>query len=259
MLTTVSSTVSASQPLTGWPVLSSLNFDALERLLEVIAASVHCPFGVKHVLYRPRGWAESWVGDTPAGGTWTWTYERSANGLGRSEVAPKSIHLTFADTERRLHALLNGRHELQVAARRLLLATCRQDPLDAVVDSCIGIEALVGDPSPNEVTHKLALRSAALLSAVDLADARVIFSTVKRLYGHRSKIVHGKLKPNDSNMIDVAGEQLAADSVANALLGLLLQAVLDNPTLSDQISNDELILSRLSERGEPPTAPDRQR
>ncbi|MBB3749864.1 hypothetical protein FHT44_002325 [Mycolicibacterium sp. BK634] len=238
----------AFQPLSGWLVASGIDFAPLERLLEVLAVSVHRPFGVKHVMYRPRGWAETFVGGVPAGGTWTWTYDRLAHGPGGSEQFVDATRVLLAETERRLGVLSTSRHEIQLAARRLLAAVCRPDPVDAVLDGCIGIEALVGDTAANEITYKLAIRSAAVLRAANLADAEIVFPTVKRLYSRRSQIVHGKLKPNDDNTIKALGGTFTADSVAAVLLGLLLQAVLDEPDLGNRVASDDLLLTLLDRR-----------
>lgn len=233
------------QPVSGWLIPSDLAFDELDRVLEVAAVSTHRPFGTKHVLYRPNGWAENWTGHLPAGGSWTWTVDRLANGIDQFGVAAEPAVLPEEMFVRRFRNLSHGSHELHLAARRLLGALLRHDPIDAVIDACIGIEALVGDSSPNEITYKLAIRSAALLAQAGYEDTVGIFNSVKSLYARRSKIVHGKLKPGDENSVKALGGRFSANSVGTVLLSALLAVVLDDPSLTERVSNDDLVLSQL--------------
>lgn len=221
-----------------------LNFAGLDQLLQVCAISA-VTFGTKHVLYRPNNWAEWWIAGLPSAGRWSWTYERSSCRLkdlatrGNAETLPQAL------TQCRFTTLAGAPHEVQLAARRLLSAACRPDPIDAVVDACIGIEALVGDAESNEITYKLALRTSAVLAHALGADPKLFFTTVKNLYVRRSKIVHGKLKAKDNNTVKAFGDTFSANAIGSVVLSALLGAVLDKPELIGRIANDDLVLSLL--------------
>ena len=233
------------QPLAGWLIPSGLTFEELDRVLEIAAISAVGPFGTKHVLYRPNGWSDGWTGTLPPGGSWTWTVDRMVGGLSESSPIAEPTTLVQGVFSKRFRTLSDGPHELHLAASRLLGASLRIDPIDAVIDACIGIEALVGDSSPNDITYKLAIRSAALLAQTGYEDTAEIFNSVKSLYARRSKIVHGKLKPQDKNAVKALGGRFSANSVGTVLLSALLAVVLDNPQLVDRISNDDLVLTLL--------------
>lgn len=232
-------------PVSGFADPKGLNFAGLDQLLQVAAISA-VTFGIKHVLYRPNNWAEWWIAGLPSAGRWSWTYERSAGRLKDMATRGNAKALSQNETQRRFATLADAPHEAQLAARRLLSAACRPDPIDAVVDACIGIEALVGDTESNEITYKLALRTSAVLAHAFGADPKLFFATVKNLYVRRSKIVHGKLKAKDNNTVKAFGDTFSANAIGSVVLSALLGAVLDKPELFGRIANDDLVLSLLS-------------
>ncbi|NEK86585.1 hypothetical protein GCU60_12590 [Blastococcus saxobsidens] len=235
-------------PVSGFADPTGLNLAGLDQLLQVGAISA-VNFGIKHVLYRPNNWAEWWIAGLPAAGRWSWTHERSSTRLKDLATRSRTEPLSQDQTQRRYATLAGAPHEIQLAARRLLSAACRSDPIDAVVDACIGIEALVGDSESNEITYKLALRTSAVLAYALGADPKLFFTTVKNLYARRSKIVHGKLKANDNNTVKAFGETFSANAIGSVVLSALLGAVLDKPELIGRIANDDLVLSLISGQG----------
>jgi len=240
-------------PVAGWLTPTAWSFDPVDRLLEVLATSTDHDFGVKHVLYRHDGWSDGWSANGLAGGAWPWTHDRRTSDLRRSGAPSEPALLDQAVVQRRVVQLVSGRHEPRLAARRLLGALCRDDDIDAVIDVCIGIEALVGDSSPQEITYKLALRSAAVLAQNGYPHTKTWFGVVKNLYARRSSIVHGKTKADDRNTIKALGGQYTAHSIGTFVLNRLLSTVLDKPELGVRASNDDLVLALISQP-EPPDA-----
>lgn len=238
-------------PVAGWLNPTEWSFEPIDRLLEVLAASSDHPFGVKHVLYRHNDWSDAWVAGSRAGGAWTWTHDRRTKDLRRSGPPDEPSLLEQAVVQRRVSQLVAGRHEPRLAARRLLGSLCRDDDIDAVIDVCIGIEALVGDSSPSEITHKIALRTAAILAQNGYPHTKTWFTTVKSLYSRRSSIVHGKTKADDLNTIKALGGQYTAHSIGTFVLNRLLSTLLDKPELGIRASNDELILTLISQPESP--------
>lgn len=85
---------------------------------------------------------------------------------------------------------------LAIAARRINDCYLRDRDDDAILDGVIAFETLLSDGDHHELTHKLALRVAALLKLPSSPSNPPVdgFKDVKRIYQYRSKLVHGKLK-----------------------------------------------------------------
>jgi hypothetical protein len=131
----------------------------------------------------------------------------------QNENAPRQlvpVTLTSAGVraaERHLAATGQVRRQLDLAAERLALARRRAGDADRAIDISIALEALLGDTKKFDMTYKLSLRAARLLS--DERDERIkIRNTVKEFYSLRSRIVHGQvpvLKGNEANTIKEVG------------------------------------------------------
>jgi hypothetical protein len=85
---------------------------------------------------------------------------------------------------------------LAIAARRINDCYLRDRHDDAILDAMIAFETLLSDDDHQGLTHKLALRVAALLKLEPHppkppAEA---FREIKLIYDYRSKLVHGKSK-----------------------------------------------------------------
>jgi hypothetical protein len=152
-----------------------------------------------------------------------------------------------------LAALESAPPPLRLGSRRLSMAMLREEEADAVVDVCIGLEAALGDASPSEMTHKLALRTAGAMCAVEgkEADAAQIFNQVKRLYDWRSKIVHGLSDEEKSRArLEATADGVPARAIATGLLRRALGALLHHgEPLHGSLVDTKLILPALA--GEP--------
>lgn len=86
-----------------------------------------------------------------------------------------------------------GNGHFAIAKRRVNDWALRERPDDATIDALIGLESLLSDGQTTELTHKLALRAAALLSCCGSATtaADEIFTEIKKIYAYRSTVVHG--------------------------------------------------------------------
>jgi hypothetical protein len=91
---------------------------------------------------------------------------------------------------------------IEIAIRRTIrAATERNDPLDALIDSVIAWENLVGS-SQGEPTLRISAALAWLLGQ-SRAERDAIQGEIKKLYGLRSKIVHGA----DAPRAEIAAER----------------------------------------------------
>lgn len=138
-------------------------------------------------------------------------------------------------------------HHVRVALRRLSAGILRVEEADSLLDYCIGLEALLGDESTTEVTHKLAMRTAAVLAMAGLeTEPAVIYRAVKRIYAVRSKVVHGKAGSLGKE-IDL-GSGLGTTSATRAALEVLRHAlitVVGATDIWDPAEIDRVILSKM--------------
>jgi hypothetical protein len=133
-----------------------------------------------------------------------------------------------------MFAKLDNNHDtaLAFAVRRFNDADERLRDEDVVFDCFSALEALFAGGSTTEITYRLSLRAAKVLRAT--TEERIeLFKRIKKLYGTRSKIVHGGQVPKD---------RLAADAAAAmALLRAAITAWLDGGGYDGE-QLDELLL-----------------
>src|SRR5260370_42543411 len=90
-----------------------------------------------------------------------------------------------------------GGRRLELVIKRLNSCYMREEQEDAILDATIGLEILLSDGDTQEVTHKLALRLAALSTLVPGCEqqAATVFRNVKKaIYAFRSAVVPGNEK-----------------------------------------------------------------
>jgi hypothetical protein len=104
--------------------------------------------------------------------------------------------------ERYLSLSFNVRPQCDVAIERLNLARRRYSSGNKAIEGSVCLEALLGSDSNQEITYKLRLRAALLLST-DLDERREISNAVKDFYKLRSATVHGaSVQPKDTQKND---------------------------------------------------------
>ena len=130
---------------------------------------------------------------------------------------------------------------VEIALRRLNLSELRVNAEDRLLDTMIGIEALLSEAT-QEMTFKVAMRMAALYKVQPHpAGGFDVLREMKSIYGQRSKVVHGadydleKLleRPNSKvRVVDAAIEHLR----------LALSILLDHPEFLDVSQIDQEVL-----------------
>jgi hypothetical protein len=98
--------------------------------------------------------------------------------------------LLWVDRYLQLHPGI--RSSCDIAIERLNLARRRRSPGNKAIEGAICLEALLGDGSAQELTYKLKLRAALLLTP-KLDERREIVKAVNDFYELRSKTVHGHI------------------------------------------------------------------
>jgi hypothetical protein len=192
--------------------------------------------GYAQLIYWPRGWAYSYTaGLFPLSGTTVRQYPQELDNYGWKK---KFSVLTKADAKligQLYAALLDcGHPQIGIAIKRLNSCFLRDNEEDTIIDACIGLEALLSDGDGNEMTHKLALRFAAL-KRLNNEDVSQIFKDVKEIYAVRSSIVHGSkrsIKKNKMTKEDAARKSV--EFLSDCIKILLQNKDFLNPTEIDR-------------------------
>lgn len=195
--------------------------DEIEEAFQALEIATDQRLGYVQVALRPHDWAYIWLGDLPPIESTT-TPSRLPTELADHGWNREPRHIggdTLAEAPRIFSSLRSTNPRGKLAARRLFQSSLRSIPEDTLLDACIGIEALLGEQH-DELVHRMGLRASVALA--DQMDATLAYEILKKVYGHRSKIVHGT-EPKNS-IINIRGDDWSAKSVAVWLLRLLLQS-----------------------------------
>ena len=142
--------------------------------------------------------------------------------------------------------LSNNNHKsIPIALKRLNSCMLRHDEEDTVLDATIALEVLLSDDGKTEMTHKLALRIAALSKLDDACKEtpKEIFNKVKKIYSYRSGIVHGTKDLTKSRIIRIPNSvELKTVDVAIDILKMVLRVLLCNEQYFDAKKIDEELL-----------------
>jgi hypothetical protein len=222
--------------------------EEIERFFQALRIVTGLETGFAQISIRPNAWAHRWEGKLPAvvSGALGRRYPSWFDDWGWLREPPAPIsNAQVEDVGRAYAALEHAGRQVGVAARRLSAATLRETEEDAIIDLCIGLEAALGDESHAEITHKLALRTAAVVARSVGADPQLTFRQVKDIYRFRSAVVHGK-STQKVRTVSGGDGQLLATVVAAQLLRQVLAALLEHPDWRDPSRVDDLVVSALT-------------
>jgi hypothetical protein len=195
--------------------------EEIDEVFQALEIATDQRLGYVQVLLNPRDWGYTWRGELPPIESTT-TPSRLPKELADKGWNSEPRHINadrLANAPRIFSSLRSTSARGKLAARRLLQSSLRSNPEDTLLDACIGIEALLGEQH-DELVHRMGLRASVAL--VDRMDAPLAYEILKKVYGHRSKIVHGTEPKNPT--INIRGDSWSANSVAVWLLRLLLQS-----------------------------------
>lgn len=204
--------------------------------------------GYAQILFRAKDWADSWNEDLPAInriGEYHRYPQRFDQGAWNDDkiLVDKDV---MDSLPKMFKSIEDAEENVRVAARRALNAVLRSDDEDETLDATIGLECLLGGGDKTEITHRIAQRAAAVLAA-EGRDPDVIYAHVKKIYAHRSAIVHGG-KDNTrakTALIEVDGTKYSTSSVARWILRILLSNLLLAERMWTPQDLDKRILSAL--------------
>lgn len=196
--------------LKGWYVYNSEDFmifnilsnpdvypiDQIDKFFAAIRLIKEIDTGYAQLLAYPLGWARNFKADLPSiEGTTIRSYPSFfENYYWNSKKFPEiNVEEARLIGKFYLNLLETKENSINIAINRLNQCFVRDNEEDSVLDSTIALEALFSDGGNQEITHKLAMRAAAL-SKLDenFGDSPIeVFNNVKKIYGYRSAIIHG--------------------------------------------------------------------
>lgn len=227
----------------------TLPLDTIDHYFDALRVADRVRTGYAQILQRPLGWADSWTRDLPTLSQVALLrrYPETMDNYGWLTRSRPISSETLGELPRISQALSDATARTKVAVHRLSLTDLRTREDDRTIDACIGIEALVGE-GRDELTHKMALRAAAALSArdEDPLDAIVIFRLIKTVYAHRSKVVHGAPDSYKTAELEFQGTKLPTADWAEEILRQLVREFLLRPSPWTAEALDTHILSRLN-------------
>jgi hypothetical protein len=139
-----------------------------------------------------------------------------------------SMHLEAAaliEIQRTYRAVIDAPANVRIAAARLHDAVRRTSPVDALLDSIIGLEVLLNPRDDRELSFRVALNYAFMGPQKERHDRYVVLKNIQSM---RNKVVHGGLNMHSKEAIKLVEQ---AD-LAKACLRETLNEFLFNPIFS---------------------------
>lgn len=228
---------------------SAIPQERIDRAVRALRVASPRQSGYAQILLAPEGWADRWRLDLPPLMTIDIVrrYPPALDQRSHREAVTPPSDGNLADIAVAYAALGRGDKRLNLATRRLDLATHREEPDDAVLDVTVGLEALIGGDR-NEIAHRIATRAAVLLR--DTYHAQDIYSYLKKVYDRRSEIVHGSQSMKNAT-IRMHDRTFRTEDVALWLLRTVISAAiaLDEPI--DTAALDRRVLTLIDQSVRP--------
>ena len=226
---------------------SQVPLEVADRACEAISVVTGATVGYSQVLCRPVDWADRWSYNLPplhelgrvrnyplSLDQFSWHRPRVTTSIDSSRLPQVFKALTTTSTAK-----------AKLATNRLRLAGMRDQGEDAILDACIGLEALIGSES-GELSWRMTLRTIYVLSHrpnVDIIAPATIRKWIGDIYRHRSAVAHGAI--SSATKLDFAGYEVSTTWVALFLLRALLLDYLTSKPHWTPASIDENILASL--------------
>ena len=204
--------------------------------------------GFCQIIIKPKGWADHWNADLPCIHIVSKRgYTEQLEKISWSDPAP-GVNADECARVGELHNVLiqTSNNRLTLAAKRLNAASLRSDEEDSIVDVTIALEALLGDESKGEITHKLATRLAALARLEPFKDhtPAEVFGFCKKIYSFRSAVAHGSHETSKSRIVNIREEKVIPTvDLGLDMLGFALQVLSKNQQYLDPHKLDLYLVS----------------
>lgn len=144
-----------------------------------------------------------------------------------------------------LKLLENSNNRITISNKRLRNSYLRDNDEDSIIDIIIAIETLLCDQEKGEITYKLAMRMAKLISKYNQNyKAQEIFQVIKKIYAYRSAIVHGSNQLSTKREITLheTSKPISIVLLANDYLREVIKTILLYPQYLNSKELDKLLL-----------------
>lgn len=222
--------------------------ETIDKFFAALRAVTGISTGYSQLVIVPEGWGHAWQANMrPVSVVSTRAYPDHFEKFGWLKDPVPVEESAAAEITGLFSRLRTAKeHKLAIATRRLNTAYLRRDDSDSILDLAIGLESLLVGDSNSEITHKLALRVAAL-SALDSwpeGSPVEIFGFVKKIYAYRSAVVHGTGDAEKKRVI-LAGKEKKHDAIdlGLALLRHTLTSLAKHPEFLVPSALDEHLLT----------------
>ena len=238
-----------SEAFNAFYTASAYPTEQIDKFFTAVRIATGGSTGYAQLLLRPDGWAHDYEAHLPpVEGTSVRRYPiRFENHYWLTDQLP-TLTTQQAIEIGSVFSKLQGSEDkrLSIATQRLNLCLLRETEEDSILDATIAMEALLSDDERQEMTHKLALRMAALLSLSKSGQQTPVevFRAIKQIYRYRSAVVHGSAKTTDKREIAISDkEKIPIVTLAINYLRMAISILIDNPQfLRASKIDEELIL-----------------
>ncbi len=228
--------------------------DAIHRIdyfFSALRAVTGVDTGYSQIIVRPDGWADGWhKAHLPQVNViHLRAYPDQFENYGWLRTPPTISREACNEVGALYNALLTlNKNQLSLAARRLNMALLRNSEQDSILDVTIGLETLlVPDGGNGEITHKLALRLAAIsrMRQFESYQPPEVFGLCKKLYDYRSAVAHGAGDLEKKRVIHVGAEKqpIPTIGIGTALLRYALRFLAEKPEYLNAKALDMTLLA----------------
>jgi hypothetical protein len=212
----------------------------VDHFFSALRAVAGVQTGYSQLIVRADGWGDSYTAHLPQVSVIPLrSYPDHFENYGWLRTPPVLDESTCKEVGTLYRALLTlNKNQLSLAARRLNMALLRSSEQDSILDVTIGLETLlVPDGGRGEITHKLAMRLAALtkMHPFETYKPREVFDLCKKLYDYRSAVAHGSGDVEKKRVIKVqsAKETIPTIAIGTSLLRYAIRLLAQKSELLD--------------------------
>ena len=222
--------------------------EKIDTFFAALRIATGYPTGYAQTLSLPVDWASSYAANiTPIDGPDVEKYPPFFKRGYWQELVPAVTSRQMDEVKEIFNGLwqifqTDDAQRVRLAMHRLNLSATRTTDEDGIIDSIIAMEALLSDGA-QEMTHKVAMRLAALYKILDGSRAVTAFAEMKRIYNFRSKVVHGSADLDKDREINRGDEKIAAIDAALEHLRNTFAVLIRNPELLDPKKIDKFLLT----------------
>jgi hypothetical protein len=220
-----------------------------ETFLNAIKIVTNENSGFAQILVYPKNWADHYNMDLPClKGVSVKRYPNYFEDFyWNTSSLPKIDNAKLLEIASVFNSLINNNHnKIQIANKRLRYSYLRDNEEDSILDIIIALETLLSDNEKSELTYKLSMRIANLISYFTPNYNSVeVFTHMKKIYDYRSAVVHGSNKLDSKREIKIENKPaIKTISLANDYLREILKILILNPKYLDPKEIDLLLLNR---------------